>query len=104
MTETIPLAKPVQAHGKALAELTLRRPTGKDLRICGHVYKLTADGEIAVQAPAMHRMIAELAGVPPSAIDLLDGADWEAASQTVLGFIITGMTAAPKAPETTVEG
>ena len=101
MAEVISLAHPVKAHGKELAELTLRRPTGRDMRVCGQVYKLTTDGEIAVQAQAMHRMIAELAGVPPSAVDLLDAADWNAASAVVLGFIMAAETKTPPQTEPT---
>lgn len=102
MSVSIPLRQPIKAHGGDLHALVLRRPTGRDIRTCGAPYKITQDSEIAVEAAAMHRMIAQLAGVPPSSIDQLDAADWDRASQAVLGFITgtTPETAPAPAPTT----
>lgn len=83
----ITLSKPITAHGEELTKLTLRAPTGKDLRACGVPYKLTAEGEMTIEAAGMHRMISALAGVPPSAIDQLAAGDWSGAAMAVLDFI-----------------
>lgn len=84
---TITLSQPIEAHGERLTALSLRAPTGKDLRTAGLPYKLTADGAIAIEAANMHRMIAALAAVPPSTVDALSAADWNDAAMAVLGFI-----------------
>ena len=99
MPHTLMLSAAVTAHGQQVDRLTLRLPTGKDLRSCGLPYKLTAEGEIAINAAPMHRMIAELAAVPPSTIDQLSAGDWNNAAMVVLGFI-TGSAETPPGPTT----
>lgn len=94
MPVTLPLTKPVQAHGEVVSTLGLREPTGKDLRIAGLPYKLGADGGIAIDAANMGKMIAQLAAVPTSTVDLLSAPDWNAAAMVVLGFI-TGSAETP---------
>ncbi|MGX9966067.1 phage tail assembly protein [Roseomonas sp. F4] len=101
MSKTIPLSKPIQDQGEQVTALTLRLPTGKDLRTCGVPYKLTQDSEIIIEAAAMHRMIGKLSGLLSSSIDQLTAGDWNAAAQEVLGFITaeeatTTPAAAPK--------
>lgn len=87
MAETLSLSKPITAHGNEVTALTLRLPTGKDISACGVPYKLAADGEMSINAPAMHRMIAQLAAVPPSSVDQMAAGDWNRAAMLVLGFI-----------------
>ena len=41
----VPLSHPVKAHGRDIAELTLRPLTGRDLRICGAPYRIGRAGE-----------------------------------------------------------
>lgn len=87
MSLTLPLARPVEAHGETVAALTLREPTGKDLRQCGLPYRISMEtGEATIDAPAMAKMIAALAAVPPSTVDRLSAEDWQAAMAAVLGF------------------
>ena len=93
MTVTVNLAAPVEAHGETLTELTLREPTGKDIRSFGMPFRIGAeDGSIVIDSAAMHRYIAGLAGLPPSAVDRMTPTDWQAAMAAVLGFF--GMKAA----------
>lgn len=83
----IVLSKPISAHAEEVTTLTLRAPTGKDLRSCGVPYKLTSDAEMTIEAAGMHRMISALAGIPPSAVDQLAAGDWNACAMAVLDFI-----------------
>jgi hypothetical protein len=94
MAVDLKLSKPVQAHGEVVTALTLREATGKDLRTAGLPYKLGADGGIAIDAGNMGKMIAQLAAVPTSTVDLLAAPDWNAAAMVVLGFI-TGSAETP---------
>ncbi len=87
MTVTVTLSRPIEAHGESLAELTLREPSGKDIRTFGMPYRIGAeDGSVIIDAAAMHRYIAGLAAVPPSAVDKMPPADWSAAMAAVMGF------------------
>ncbi len=61
----IKLTKPVKAFGEEITVLRLRRPIGKDYR------SIPADTSIG----AMLDFAAQLADVPPSTIDQLDGVD-----------------------------
>lgn len=83
---TVPLSRPIQAHGEEVTALTLREPTGKDLRIHGLPYRATQDGEIVVDAGAMARLMVELAGVPLSSIDRLSAVDFQAVTGAIMGF------------------
>lgn len=97
MPVTLTLKTPVQAHGGMITALTLREPTGKDIRTAGLPYNLAADGGINIAAGPMGKMLSALAEVPPSTIDMLAAPDWNAAAMVVLGFI-TGPEEIPKAP------
>lgn len=87
MTKIVPLSKPIEAHGESMTELTLREPGGKDIRTFGVPYRIGAeDGSVIIDAASVHRYIAGLAGLPPSAVDTMVPADWTAAMAAVLGF------------------
>lgn len=86
---TITLSKPVEAHGERLAVLTLREPTGKDITAAGMPLRFAGAGDAMqaeIDAAPMSRMIARLAGVPPSAVDALSASDWMEAATGVLLF------------------
>lgn len=92
MTDTtIPLSAPVTATDDSgnvitLTALTLRAPTGRDLRICGVPMTMAADGSNSIDAEAVSRLIGALAGQPAFVVDRLPAADWMAAMRTVVGF------------------
>ena len=87
MNVRIPLSTPIEAHGETLSEITLREPTGRDLRLCGLPYRISMEtGEATIDASAMAKMISALAAVPPSTVDRLSAEDWQAAMGAVLGF------------------
>lgn len=83
------LADPIEAHGGTLTELSLRPPRGKDIRLCGTPFRINEDTSVTVDAPAMAKMVATLAGVPPSAVDQLSARDWQDCMAAVLGFFGT---------------
>ncbi len=80
---TVPLKKPVKAHGKEVESLTLREPGGEDIMVCG--YPLTHGG---VDAMAVGKYIARLADIPPSSVKALGVADFNACADAVIGFFL----------------
>lgn len=99
MTATVTLATPIEAHGETLSELTLRTPNGKDIRVTGMPFRMSSSDEsIITDAAVVHRYIANLAGIPPSAVDRLSPVDFFAAMGVVLGFfgVQPGDAAPPK--------
>lgn len=90
---SVPLSTPVEAHGETLAVLTLRPPKGRDIRLAGVPYAITQDGDVRIDGAAMAKMIAALAGVPPSVVDGLSSEDWNTAMMAVLGFFGTAPAA-----------
>jgi hypothetical protein len=83
---TVPLARPIQAHGEEIRHLTLREPTGKDLRLIGMPFEFTQAGSTRIDAAAMAKAIVHLAGIPLSSYDKLSAADVMAATMAVMGF------------------
>ena len=59
------LSRPVTSVDKQFSELSLREPTGLDLRSCGD----------QTDAGYTHRLIARLAGITPAAVDAMAGRD-----------------------------
>jgi hypothetical protein len=59
------LSKPIRSVDRELTEVTLREPTGLDLRSCGD----QADSGYT------HRLIARLANITPKAVDDMAGRD-----------------------------
>lgn len=100
MSVTVKLTAPIEAHGDTLSELTLRRPNGKDIRLTGMPFRMSSSDEsIITDAAVVHRYIANLAGIPPSAVDKLSPVDFFAAMGAVLGFfgVQAGDSATPTA-------
>jgi hypothetical protein len=59
------LSKPVTSVDREFTELTLREPTGLDLRSCGD----------QASPGYTHNLIARLAGITPAAVDAMAGRD-----------------------------
>ena len=62
---TYRLSRPVTSVDREVAELTLREPTGLDMRSCGD----------QADAGFTHRLIARLASITPAAVDAMAGRD-----------------------------
>ncbi len=62
----IKLSKPISAHGETLTQLTLSEPT---LAILDDVelFSVTGDGSIRINFGDLHKIIAGMADIPPSA-------------------------------------
>lgn len=81
MSKSIKLNYPVQAEGRSIEEITLRRPKARDLR----KMETAKGGDIAKSID----LIANLAELPPSAIEDLDASDFQSLSDKVAGFLET---------------
>lgn len=81
----ITLTKPVKRGDEEISVLELREPTAGDVMECG--YPLTiGDGEATPNAAVVGKLIARLAGVPPSVVKQLAVHDFQACLGVVLGF------------------
>lgn len=109
-TVTIPLSKPVQAHGKEIDEIVLRRPIGADFIACGYPLIMIAPsetpqddegnfiddapadigGEFRPNASAIAKLIARCGNVPASTVKALDGADFNDCLMGIVGFLGAG--------------
>ena len=79
---SIALDYPVDHGGREVSEITLRRPTVREVRELERIGK-DAGGDETEKAV---QVLALLSGLPPDAIDLLDAADFARASETIAGF------------------
>ncbi|MBU6246468.1 MAG: phage tail assembly protein [Xanthomonadaceae bacterium] len=87
LVEIVPLSKPLRdARGVEVMQLTLRRPTVRDLRQCGTpiVY---LPGGYRIDDSAMANLISVCAGVPLPQVDEMELADFRAAGAVMLGFL-----------------
>jgi hypothetical protein len=82
---TLTLSAPVQGPEGEIRELTLRPPTGKDLRECGAPYRVGESVDFNTDSCA--KLLARLAGVLPVVVDRLAGADFNAGCLAILGFM-----------------
>lgn len=73
----IDLQYPIQAHGEEITFLEMKRPTVKQLK------KISKSGDEVEKSAAM---IAELAGIPPSSVDMIDAADFIAINEVIESF------------------
>lgn len=93
MSVTLPLSKPIEAHGRQYEELELREPTGADLAACGFPFKFTlGDGgnqTVSPDAAVIAALISRLGNIPPGSVGQLSVADWAACMGAVFGFFGT---------------
>ena len=89
MSESVvTLSAPIKAHDQEISQLTLRRPTGKDVREMGYPYKLDASQAVILQSGVIAAYVARLADIPPSSVDLLDPVDLNALGLEIVGFFL----------------
>lgn len=86
MTVTVALTRPVQAHGQDVSQLTMREPTGKDIRRIGMPMAIGEGGAVTILAEPCARYMVELAAVPPSTIDAMPPADFTSCCMAVMSF------------------
>lgn len=83
---TIALARPIQAHGEEVRQLTFRRVTAKDIRLLGLPFTFSKDGASAPDTAVIARYIVTLAGIPSSSVDQLEPLDFLAGMGAVMDF------------------
>ena len=85
--KTVSLSRPVvNDEGVQVSELTVREPTGKDIRQCGYPLNVM-DGSGSFIEAKMSAMIGQLAGIFPPMVDELPFADWTALAVAVASFL-----------------
>lgn len=93
---TVPLSKPVTAHGEELSVLTLREPVPEDLMQLGSPMLMipSADGDLGldVRPKVVAAYISRLAGIPMSSVKALSIADFMACQGALLPFLQGGGT------------
>ena len=100
MSVSVPLTKPIRAHGETLTSLTLQEPRGRDIAACGLPRTFVRKGDISsmvVDATAIHAYIVRLGNIPPPSADALCASDWMDVMGAILSFF------APAAPAAATE-
>lgn len=82
----IKLEFPIQIDGAKVGQLTMRRPTVKDMRVARNSGKTDADQELT--------LIANLTQVTPADIEALDMADYLKLVEELKGFFGSSETTA----------
>jgi len=94
MSVTLQLTEPITAHGKEIAELTLREPLTKDYREIGSPYLLLpGDNEqfaVDIRTSVVAKYIVRLGGIPLSSVDQLCMNDFNACIKAIMGFFGEG--------------
>ncbi|WDH24109.1 phage tail assembly protein [Pseudomonas chlororaphis] len=94
MTDIVKLNTAIEAHGEALTELTLRRPTVQEVRaIKALPYKIDKNEEVSLDMDVAAKYIAVCAGIPPSSVNQLDLADLNSLSWSVASFFMSAASA-----------
>lgn len=89
MPVTLPLSRPIEAHGETLQQLEFRELTAKDIRTLGYPFVITSDAKTAPDSAVVGRYIVALANIPSSSVDKLSPLDFMAATGAVMGFFGT---------------
>ena len=84
--DTITLDHPITVEGREVKEITLRRPKVREARDARKKHKDPADQEI--------ELVSQLSGLPPSAIEEFDIADYSKIQEVLAGFFGSSETTA----------
>lgn len=91
---TVPLTRPITAHGEELSALTFREPVPEDLMQIGSPVLLipSADGDmgIDVRPKVIAQYISRLASIPPSSVKSMCVADFMVCQGALLPFLQGG--------------
>ena len=101
MSVTVPLSKPIKAHGDEVAELTLREPTTEDVIELGLPTLIIpgADGQstgVEIRQPVVARYVSRLAAIPMGSVKALSLKDFSLCTAAVMGFFGEGDGETPK--------
>lgn len=87
---TVPLSKPITAHGEEVAALTLQPPTTRQIIELGlpTLIVTNAGGDVGleVRTQVVARYVSRLAAIPMSSVEALAPADFSACTGAVMGF------------------
>jgi Phage tail assembly chaperone proteins, E, or 41 or 14 len=86
---SFPLSRPINAHGKELKELSLRAPTGAEVRRIGMPFKTEITNAAQMQhinTGVIAEYVVTLAQIPSSSVDAIVPRDWPGLSAAVMGF------------------
>jgi len=88
---TLKLTKPIEAHGEKIDTLNFRDAEGADLRVAGSPVYVVDNRDNTSSTKFDHGALAiyisRLAQIPPTAVDKLPPADWNAAKNEVLRLL-----------------
>lgn len=95
MSITIPLSKPIKAHGDEVGELKFREPTTKDVIELGLPTLIIPgdDGQstgVEIRQKVIARYISRLAAIPLGSVELLSLKDFSLCTAAVMGFFGQG--------------
>ena len=83
---TIPLSKPLTAHGKEITELVLREPTSEDVMEFGYPFLIHAGDVIELRPRVVGQYVVKLAGVPLPTVKAMSIPDLQKCQGVVMGF------------------
>lgn len=92
---TIPLSKPIKAHGEEISEIVLREPTSEEIIEYGEprLYIPSQDGVntgIEIRMPVVARYIMRLGSIPMSSVKTLSRVDLSLCTAAVMHFFGAG--------------
>ena len=88
---SMPLAKPIKAHGEELTEINFRAPTVSDMLAVGNpaIFEPAMDPpRITHDERKMNAMIARLGNIPPSSVAQMDPQDWVSCAWLLTPFFV----------------
>ena len=90
---TVHLRTPIEAHGETLSELVLSEPT---LGVLDGVHiEIGASGGVRLDLGDLHRVVAGMAGIPPSSARHIRMADMAPLARAVMDFLGGGRPPPP---------
>ena len=100
MSTSVPLSKPITAHGEEVSELNFREPTTKDIIELGLPTLIipSVDGEstgIEIRQPVIARYVSRLAAIPKGSVEAMAPKDFSLCTAAVMGFFGMGDGEAP---------
>lgn len=89
------LTKAIKAHGQEVSEVTLRRPTAKEVRQIGRVpYLLDDGGKPTPNMAVISDYLVVCLGIPESSVDQLELLDLNKLTWAVIGFFLNAESTA----------
>jgi hypothetical protein len=81
----VPLKHPIEAHGEKVSELELKEPT---LGVLDDVeITVKGDGSVALNLGDLHKLVANMADIPPTAAKQIRVSDMGEIAKAVMGFL-----------------